>query len=458
MTSSNAYIRDSILLTFARTALPIIFLMSVNGLLTVVDAMFLGAFVGPEALAAVTLMFPLSMLMIALSTAISSGMSSLLGRRLGAGDTEGAGRLFADAHGLSLAVSAASILLFALFGWPLVEMVAGQSPELSRFGYDFISIAVWTMPLHFILAVQSDALRTEGRVGLMAGAGLLVSLANIGLNYALIVWFGLGVSGSALGTALAQALALIVILLVRLSGRTQLGLSFTKVRSWGENWWQMLALGAPRSLSFVGIALGAGATIAAIQIYGAENKDAVIAAYGLLTRLMGFAFLPLLGMSLALQGLVSNNHGAGLHTRASAGLKLALGCALAYAGLIQLGFVLFRDSLGGLFVSDPEIVAELAAILPVFTAFYFTVGPMMMLASYFQAIGDVPRSALLSLARTYLFALPLIFLLPALVGEIGIWLAAPTADVLMIALAGMVLFRVLGTRPGAGKSEGMASA
>ena len=59
----NAYTHDSIPATFARTALPIILLTSVNGLLTVVDAMFLGAFVGPDALTAVTMVFPVSMLM-----------------------------------------------------------------------------------------------------------------------------------------------------------------------------------------------------------------------------------------------------------------------------------------------------------------------------------------------------------------------------------------------------------
>ena len=80
----NAYTHDPIAATFARAALPIILLTSVNGLLTVVDAMFLGAFVGPDALTAVTMVFPVSMLMVALATMISTGMASVLGRLLGA--------------------------------------------------------------------------------------------------------------------------------------------------------------------------------------------------------------------------------------------------------------------------------------------------------------------------------------------------------------------------------------
>src|SRR5439155_20667074 len=112
----NAYTHGSIPLTFARTALPIILLTSVNGLLTVVDAMFLGAFVGPEALTAVTMVFPVSMLMIALATMISTGMASVLGRLLGGNKLDEARQMFAGAHGLSLCVSAVAMAVFAVFG------------------------------------------------------------------------------------------------------------------------------------------------------------------------------------------------------------------------------------------------------------------------------------------------------------------------------------------------------
>jgi Na+-driven multidrug efflux pump len=95
--------------------------------------------------------------------------------------------------------------------------------------------------------------------------------------------------------------------------------------------------------------------------------------------------------------------------------------------------------LGGLFVTDPVVTAEVARILPTFVAGYFSFGPMMMIANYFQSIGDVRRSALLSLARTYLFAIPLIFVLPLSIGEEGIWLALPLADAALVAVTSVVL-------------------
>ena len=92
-----------------------------------------------------------------------------------------------------------------------------------------------------------------------------------------------------------------------------------------------------------------------------------------------------------------------------------------------------------MFVTDPLVIAEVARILPVFVAGYFSFGPMMMIANYFQSIGDVRRSALLSLARTYLFAIPLIFVLPLGLGEDGIWLALPIADAALVVVTLVVL-------------------
>lgn len=435
----NPFLRDPIPTTFIRTALPIVLLASVNGLLTVVDAIFLGAFVGADALAAVTLVFPVSMLMAALATMISTGMASVLARLLGAGKLEEARHLFAGAHGLSIAVSVVMMALFAAFGWPLVIAVVGGAPHIAAMSHVFLTVSVFTLPLMFILSVQSDALRTEGRIGFMAIAGLVVSLANMAFNYAFIVWFGLGVAGSAMGTALAQALALAVVIAFRVAGRAQLKLSLADLRQWRFGWCEILALGAPRSLSFIGIALGAGATITALRLYGPADIEASIAAYGVITRIMTFAFLPMLGMALGMQAIVGNNVGAGQFARSDATLKLALAVSLTYAALVEIGLLLFRDQLGSIFVDDPKVSAELAQIIPVYIVCYFTAGPMMMIANYFQSLGDVRRSALLSLARTYLFAVPLTFALPMFWGMDGIWFALPIADILLVTVTAFLL-------------------
>jgi Na+-driven multidrug efflux pump len=91
----QAYLQGSIPGTFVRTALPIILLTCANGLLAVADAVLLGLFVGPEALAAVTYVFPLTTVLAALSTMVATGMVTLVGQRLGAGRLDESRRLFA---------------------------------------------------------------------------------------------------------------------------------------------------------------------------------------------------------------------------------------------------------------------------------------------------------------------------------------------------------------------------
>ncbi|WP_210528566.1 MATE family efflux transporter [Rubellimicrobium arenae] len=439
--SENVYLQGSVPATFARTALPIILLTSVNGLLTVADAVLLGLFVGPEALAAVTLVFPLSMLLVALATMVASGMATLLGQQLGAGRLDEARRYFAGAHGLALVVCAAAFTLFAVMGLPLVLALANGSVELANLGHTFLGIAVLTSPFLFLLSLQSDGLRSEGRIGFMALAGLLVSMANLGLNYVLIAWFDLGVAGSAWGTALAQALALTVVIAYRARGQTPLGFRLGFATDWHFGWREILALGAPRSLSFIGIALGSGAIIAALRLHGGSDQHTTVAAYGVITRLMTFAYLPLLGMALALQAMVSNSHGAGLTARSGATLRLVLVVALAYSALVEADLILLRHTIGLAFVEDPAVASEVARILPAYAALYVVFGPCLMVANYFQSIGDARRSALLSLARTYVFAIPLSFALPLVLGEPGIWLAQPAADALLLVTTGLVLLR-----------------
>ena len=439
--TDNPYTRESIAATFVRTALPIVFLTSVNGLLTVVDAVFLGIFVGPEALTAVTIAFPISMFMFALAAMISTGMASVLGRLLGANRLDDARRIFAGAHGLSLWVSIVAMVLFAIFGWPMTMELA-KSPELARMTHTFLSISIYTLLLQFLLSVHANALRTEGRVGFMAIAGLLATLTNMGLNAMLIVGFGLGVAGSAWGTALAQALALILVVQYRLRGNARMTFAPEDAANWRAGWTEMLALGAPRSLLFIGGALGAAATILSLRLFGGPNANASIVAYGIITRIMILAYFPLLGMSLAMQAIVSNNVGASLWARTNATLKLALILSFAYACIVEINLILFRHQLGGFFVTDAVVISEAASIVPILFALYFTSGPMMMVANYFQSIGDARRSALLFLSRNYLFAIPLTLLLPLAVGKMGIWLALPFADAFQI----IVTFAVLKAR------------
>jgi putative MATE family efflux protein len=444
----NSFTHGPILPTLARTALPIILVMSMNGLLTVVDAIFLGLFAGPDALSAVTLMFPAYMLLAALATLVASGMSSVLARKLGAGLCADAEAVFAGAHGLALAMAAIVITLFGVFGDRLTLAAADGSAEIAGMSHTYMAITIAFSPLMFVLSVNADALRNEGLAVVMAGFSLLVSLANIVFDYLLIAVFDYGVAGSAAGTVLAQALALAIMLGLRLSGKTELSPSALLRHPLTSSWRTILTLGAPQSLSFIGIALGSAATITALQSAGASGYEATVAAFGIVTRIMTFCYLPLLGLAQALQAMIGNNSGAGLWHRSDSTLRLGLATAFVYCGLAELGLTLFSHEIGFAFVDDPRVATEVSRILPVMVALYFVAGPLFMVATYFQALGDAGRAALLSLAKPYAFFLPLVFVMPVYFGEGGIWLSSPLAE-LMLLVVTLALLTVTARRSSA---------
>jgi putative MATE family efflux protein len=441
----NPFLSGPIGPLFARTAAPIILIMLTNGVQTLIDAWFLGAYVGADALAAVTLMFPLFMLMSALATLVSFGMASALARALGAGDEGRARAIFAGAHGLSLVVCALLIVLFALGGWRLALGLANGSLPLATMGHDYIAILIWCSPVMFLLGVNGDALRCEGRLSLMTLATLVVSAANIALTWLLVARLGYGVAGSAIGTVLAQALALSIVVWFRLFGRTTLRWTALRLADLGRGWGEFLSLGAPQSLSFIGISLVAGAIIVSAQRWAGDGYAATVAAYGIITRIMTFAYMVLMGLNMATQTVVGNNFGAGLWQRSDGALKIGLAVAVAYAATFEIAMLVFAGSIGGLFVDDAATIAEVARILPITIVFYALAGGMLVLSGYLQAIGDARTAILLTIGRTYLFTIPLVVLLPFAVGEIGIWLAGPVSELLTAVLAAGLLWRVSAT-------------
>jgi putative MATE family efflux protein len=436
MSTDNIFLHGSLGRLFARTAAPIILIMTINGLYVVADAYFLGVYAGADALSAVTLIFPAMMMLYALQTLVSNGMASMLARELGAGRRDAARQTFTGAHVLAIGVVAVLYALYWIVGRALIAAGASGAPAVAANAGLFMAITIGFAPVAFFLSLNIDALRCEGRLGFMTLATISATLLNIAFNWLFMGGFHWGVAGSAIGTMLAQVVCLTAILVFRWRTRGALKLAWPgPVRQWR----QILALGAPTSLGLLGISLTSAALIANIRLWEPDHYVATIAAYGVVTRILTFAYLPLMGVNIAFQTICGNNFGARLMDRTNGSLKIALAVAIVYCGLVQLLCLLFSADFGAAFADDPRIVSETARILPWTTAVYVLCGLPFVLSGYFQSIGDAARAGILGLSRTYLFAMPLVFVLPHLFGERGIWMAAPAADIAMLGLIAIVL-------------------
>lgn len=452
MTSTNnPYLAGSLPRLYLTTASPIILVMLVNGAHAIIDALFLGIYVGADALTAVTLMFPLFMLLVALSTLVGNGMASILSRQLGAGAKDEAQSTLLSAQVLSFIVCGLLIAIFVLAGPTLIDGATSGDAALSATGYQYISLLMFFSPLMFIMSAQGDALRSEGNPGTMALIAVSSTLLNTGFNYLLIVVFEYGVAGSAMGTVLAQFVSLLLIIGFRNSSRARLKFFGNRTSGIGRDWGTIISLGLPSSLTFLGVSVASGVVIFSIQIWAASSYADTVAAYGVITRIMTFVFLPLLGLSLAAQSIIGNNYGAREYGRSDQALRLVLIASLVYCGVVQACLMLGAGVIGSLFVDETKVIAEIGRILPVSIITFAFFGPTMILSGYFQALGDAPRAAILGLARIWLFAIPLTLALPMQLGEWGIWYAGPAADLVVVVLTAIVLAhaaRRTGTRYG----------
>ncbi|WP_368188165.1 MATE family efflux transporter [Aestuariibius sp. HNIBRBA575] len=431
---TNAYLTAPLGRTFLKTAAPIVLIMLVNGLFNVVDAYFLGQFTGPDAVVAVTLVFPLFMMIIALSTLVSGGFSSVFARAHGAG--QDTADILTSACRTALGVCLVLIAGFVIWGRGLTYWIANEAQILADMGHLYLSVLIWGAPLGFALGLGIDTLRATGRLRLMTFVTLSSALLNILFDWVLIVGLDWGVFGSAMGTLLAQACAFCLILFTWSMPVPRLFSRLTTSHSQ-----QIIALGLPQSLGYVGLSLGSAVTLYALQIWQTADYETYSGAFGLLTRLMTFVFLPLLGLSMAFQTLISNNYGAGLTLRVQSCLRIGIIAAFVYMGTMQVLFLAFAPVLGAVFVSDQAMIDTLAHIIWINSWSMVLFGPLLMIGTYYMAIGDAARAGLLMLSRTYLFSIPLTLALPFVFGGDGIWLAGVLAELLVAIVTIVVLIQ-----------------
>ncbi|MCB1430002.1 MAG: polysaccharide biosynthesis C-terminal domain-containing protein, partial [Nitratireductor sp.] len=289
----NPFLQGTLPGLFVRTAAPILLVMATNGLVNIADAWYLGRYTGQPALTAVTIVFPLYLVMIALATLVGGGMASMLARALGADEEEQARIVFSSANWLALIAAIIVAAVFQLFGTWTTLALSGGNAMLADAGHTYLEILVWGSPVFFVLSVNGDAFRCEGRMNLVAAIALLVNAANIAFNYVLIARLGYGVAGAATGTVLAQCTALVFAASIRRRDKGILACQRLKWRLGSMEASRILALGAPQSLTFLGLSVHASAVLFMLQQHAGDSYSATVAAYGIVSRIMTFLYLPM---------------------------------------------------------------------------------------------------------------------------------------------------------------------
>jgi len=416
--------------------------VGVYGIYALTNAWFVARGVGPDALAAVNLVAPVLLILGAVGTTVGVGGASLVSRRLGAGDLEGAGR----AAGNTFVVFWVTALVVMVAGLAALEpllTVLGAQGEVREYARDY---AVVLLLGAFAATGFSSLVRAEGRMVFSTLMWVVPIFVQMMLDPVLVLGLDMGVRGAALATIGGQSVSAGMSLwffFVQRQRPYRVGLK--QLRPHPSTVAAVVTIGAPSFLA------GFGATLLVVLAnnqLAAAGGAVALAAFAIASRLQTFAAMPHMGIAQGLQPVAGYNAGAQLWPRVRRARVLALRATVGYGAAAAAMLVVLAEPLVGLFVDDGAVAGESVTAVRIIAAGLVFSGVTPMVSSYFQALGQARPSYALSLGTLVVLKIPLLLLLGAFGGP-GVWIGLSAGEI-AAAAAALLLLRAQ-QAPGTGR-------
>ena len=422
---------------------PIIFTMFFQSLLNITDAFWLGK-VGAEALAAVSVSWPIIFIVIALASGLSIGANALVARYYGAGDLKTAS-LVAENSVILGAGFSVLITIVGLVISPSLFIYMGVTGVVFDFALQYTNVLFWSSALMFISFILSSILRGEGDTKTPMKIGIAVNIVNFILDPIFIFSLGWSVQGAAVATALANLVGLAVYV-VFFSSHPWLNniIEFRNFRPNFEFMKEIFVIGWPASLRNISNAIGVFFTAKIIAVYGAS----VLAAYGISFRVQSFGVLPVVAIATGTITIVGQNLGAKQLSRAktSGWVSTAIGSAImAVFGLLVF---IFADHIIGIFNNEPAVLAVGSQVMKIESLGFIFSAIIMVLSAAFQAFGKSMYSFVVTAVRVAVMV-ALAYWWNSLWGYVGVWWAIVASG--LIAAVGLMIWYIIYQPQPAGK-------
>jgi putative MATE family efflux protein len=416
-------------------SLPAIVGMVVTSLYVVIDRAFLGKAVGVDAIAGLTVCMPISFVMMAVGMLIGVGSGALVSIRMGQHREQEAEQILGNAVAMTILASLTLSAAFLLALGPLLQLFGATSRTLP-YAAQFMRVVLLGSFFQYTSFGLNAIIRAEGNPRL----AMMTQLINAGLNIALdavFVWgLGFGVTGAAVATVIAQGVSALWTLAHFTSSRSVLKLRAGNVRLQWAVARPALAIGtAPFSMQM------AASVVMLLANRGLSRwgGDTAIGAYGIISAVGTLLAMPVFGLNQGAQPIIGFNYGAGNMDRVRRTLKLAIVSASLFLGAASLVVQTIPATLVGCFSHDPALIRLGAHGMRVLLLVAPVVGVQIVGASFFQAIGRARMALVLALLRQVLVLIPLILLLPRVLGLEGLWWAGPISDATSTALTVVAL-------------------
>lgn len=400
-----------------------ILVMSLNIL---VDTVFVGNWIGPNAIAAINVVLPVSFFIAALGMAIGIGGSSIISRALGANNREKALKTFGNQIALTLLFT----ILFVVPGLYFVDQIIpafGGKGAIFDPAKIYYVIVLYGVPFLALCMMGNTVIRAEGKPKFAMYAMMIPSVGNLILDYVFIKILGYGMHGAAWATTGSYMLCLGFIVWYFLSNNSELKitecfytLNFPIIKEIG-------------GLGFVTLARQAIVSVTYLlmnNILFDLGGETSVTAYAIVGRMLMFALFPVYGITQGFLPIAGYNFGAEKYKRVRESIITAIKYGVLLAAIIFVFLMLFPDAITRLFTQDAEVLKETPPAMRWVFAATPIIGVQLIGAAYFQAIGKATPALLLTLLRQGIFFIPLIFILPNFYGELGVWMSFPISDVL----------------------------
>ncbi|MDD5038780.1 MAG: MATE family efflux transporter [Dehalococcoidales bacterium] len=425
--------QESITKLLLRFSTPAIISSLVSSSYSLIDAIFIGR-LGPEALAAVSVAFPLMGLFMAVGMGTAVGAASLIARRLGEKKYEEASRAAGTAIG-NFVILGTILQIFCLLNLEPILRLFGATETVLPLAKSYVRVELIFQMINFSLMALAEIIRAEGNPVLasssMITAGVMNCIWDPILGFGLGPFPEMGMAGFALATTIGRGIGLLIIIIYLISGKS----SYRFRPSYFVPRWDIV-----KEIYRVGISrtiqMGGGMVTHVIANVTAASYGVIpLAVQGVLFRASSFAFMPCMGLGQGILPLVSYNYAAKQKERVGEVVIKAGLLSFAWGSLCWIVVMFFATQVLSLFNTEPQFLDEGSRAFRIFASVFFFVGIQMTLTMFFQGIGRGLPSLIMASARQIIFLIPSVLILPRIFGLNGLWSAHPVADLLSVTVA-----------------------
>lgn len=419
-------------------SVPAIAAQLVNMLYNLVDRIFIGHIPveGTLALTGIGICMPIILLISAFAALVSMGSAPRASIYMGKGDNDTAEKILGNSFVMLLGVGVILSIVIFIFRKNLL-MLFGASEN--TIGYSMSYLSIYILGTVFVqLAMGLNAFITaQGFAKIGMYSVLVGAVCNIILDPILIFVFHMGVAGAALATIISQAVSAAWVIRFLCSKETVLKLKRSNFRLERRVMLPCIALGLAPFIMQATESLISICFNASLLKYGG---DIAVGGMTILTSVMQFSLLPLVGVTQGAQPIISYNFGAKNIQRVKEAFFTLLKCCLAFSTMMWLLVMLIPQIFAGIFTPDTKLIAFTANAMRIYFAVSLLFGIQLACQQTFIAIGNAKTSLFLAVLRKIILLIPLIYILPLIIKNkiAAVYMAEPVADLIAVCVTGTV--------------------